>query len=294
MIRLHPFTMIFFLMALFLMVLIYNHPLYIILILGFCTVLFVASQKGEHLKNVYKYSLFNVLLIMIINALVNSSGKNILVQSPRIPVVGKIKITSEALAYGMNMGLKLVCILLIFLIYDIMTDRDDTFSFFSKFAHKLTLTFSMANNIIHRLTIETMRVKEVMEMRGINFKEKKIKNRIKSYYPLLKVVFISALEGSIDRAEALHSRCYGKGKRTSYVDLKMTTIDYIFGTIALLLWLFFLVGLYYEVGAFQFYPRLQAVCLEDFIGVGILTSILTCVLIIVWGCQHWKFLRLKI
>ncbi|MCG8483975.1 MAG: energy-coupling factor transporter transmembrane protein EcfT [Clostridia bacterium] len=276
------------------MILIYNHPLYIFLILSFLMVLSRIISEGKRLKSIIKFSLYNVLLIIIINPLVNHSGRTVLIQSPSMPVIGKIKITGEALAYGANMGLKLICILLIFLIYDIMTDRDDTFSFFSKFAHKLTLTFSMASNIIHRLTIESMRVKDVMEMRGVNFKEKKIINRIKSYYPLLKVIFISSLEGSIDRAEALHSRSYGKCKRTSYVDLKMIFMDYLFVFIALILLTIFLWGLFYDVGAYQFYPRLQAFIFKDFIWLGILACVLICTLFIVWGCKHWKFLKLKI
>lgn len=285
--------MILFLAMIFFMTLMYNHPLYIMLILTFLVVLIIMIKKEHYLKNTIKYSVYNMLLIMIINALINTSGKTVLIQSPRIPVIGKIKITTEALAYGANMGLKLICILLIFMIYEMMTDRDDTFSFFSKFAHKLTLTLSMSNNIIHRLTLEVKRVKEAMAMRGVNFKEKKIINRIKAYYPLLKVIFISALEGSIDRAEALHSRNYGKNKRSSYMNLKMIFIDYVFIFFALLLGVFLICGRLYEIGVYQFYPRLQLVNSKDFLGLGMLAGILIFNLLLVWGCQQWKFSRSK-
>ncbi len=226
MMRLHPMTMISFLTILFFMILLYNNPIYILSILVFLAVLTSIVKDNKKLNSMMRYCFYNVLIIMIINPLLSREGQTILFQSHRLPIIGRIKITGEALAYGANMGLKLACIVLVFIIYGMMTHKDDTFSFFSKFAHKLTITFSMTVNIIHRLKVETTRVKEVMEMRGVNFSEKKLIKRIEAYYPLLKVIFVSALEGSIDRAEALHSRGYGKHKRTSYVYLKMSSWDY--------------------------------------------------------------------
>lgn len=292
--KVHPITAICFLAVLVFMILIFEHPIFIIEILVFLMLFIRLLSKESGMFKMIKYSLYNVALLIVINPLVSQSGRTVLFQSPRIPLIGRIKITVEAIVYGADMGLKLICIFLIFLIYGMITNSDDTFSFFSKFTHKLTLTFSMTTNIIHRLKLETQRVKEVMQMRGMNFNEKKIKKRIKAYYPLLKVVFISALEGSVDRAEALHSRNYGKYKRTSYMHLKKSHVDYVFMMISIILIIFTAGSLFFHIGAYTFYPSLQPFQTQELIGIVVLGFIFSSTLFCVREGGKWKYSNYKI
>lgn len=294
MVKTHPFTMILLSMILFFMTLVYSHPLYIASILVFVIGSILFLGEGERLKSTVKYGLYTAIMVMIINPLVSHSGSSIIYKSPKIPVLGKIKITWEAVAFGSNMALKLFCIVLIFLFYSVMTDRDETFSFLSKYAHKLTLTLSMTTNIIHRLKLEIMRVKDVMILRGVNFNEKNLRKRIKSYYPILKVIFISSLEGSLDRAESLYSRGYGKGVRTSYSQVKIKKIDYLFHGINLILLFLLGYGIFLHVGSFQFYPVLQAFEYKDLIFLIFIDVTLLIAIFLIWGCKRWKFLKYKI
>ncbi|TCO71477.1 energy-coupling factor transporter transmembrane component T [Marinisporobacter balticus] len=292
--KLHPFTMILFSMILFFMALIYNHPLYICSILIFIVVSILLLGEGKQLKTTMKYGVYTAALILIINPLANQNGRHILYKSGKIPIIGKIKITQEALAYGGNMALKLFCILLIFLFYGLMTDRDETFSFFSKYAHKLTLTLSMTINIIHRLRLEIMRVKDVMILRGVNFQEKNLRKRMKAYYPILKVIFIASLEGSLDQAESLYARGYGKGVRTSYSQVKIKNIDYLFHGINFILLCFVVYGFFLNVGFVQFYPTFHGFDLKENIFLIYIDIILVVAILLIWGCKRWKFLRYKI
>src|SRR5690554_6232797 len=145
--KIHPLTAIVFALLLFFMVLSFDHPLYILSILIFLTVCSLIFDKKALWKKIIRYSLYNALFIILINPLLSKSGKTLLYKSPYLPLLGKIKITTEALAFGINMGLKFICIVFIFFLYSMMTDRDDTFVFFSKHAHKITLMLSMTNNI---------------------------------------------------------------------------------------------------------------------------------------------------
>jgi len=294
MVKLHPLTMTFFSLSLLFMILAYSHPLYIVSILIFMVLNIVLSGHIEQLKRTIKYGLFTAVLIIIINPLVSQSGRTIVFSGPRIPVLGKIRITAEALAFGGNMALKLFCILLIFLLYDVMTDKDDTFSFLSRYIHKLTLIMSMTVNIIHRLSLEIMRVKDVMILRGVNFNEKNLFKRIKAYYPILKVILISSLEGSLDRAEALYSKGYGKHKRTFYSPVKMKTLDCIFIAINITLICLFIYGLFLDIGSYDFYPVLNGFDHKDLIYLLFINLILFVFLLIIWGCKRWKYLKYRI
>jgi len=225
-------------------------------------------------------------LILLINPLFSKSGKTVLYKGPYIPLLGKIKITTEALAFGATMGLKLICIVFIFFLYSILTDRDDTFVFFSKYAHKMTLMLSMANNIFHRLMLDIKRVKEVMILRGVRFEQKNLWKRIQAYYPILNVILISALEGSIDRAEALYSKQYGTQKRTFYESLQMKRIDHILNSIHLLLFILFVLSILKGYGDYQFYPSLQAFQKRDLFFLTAVNISLWMHLVMIWGCKY--------
>ncbi|WP_330583588.1 energy-coupling factor transporter transmembrane component T [Geosporobacter ferrireducens] len=285
--------MIIFQFVLLSMILLYMHPLYIVSILCFILAVFCSIGKFEKAKSAIILGLYNGLLILIINPLVSQSGRTILYRTPKIPVFGRVKITMEAIAYGTNMGLKLICIFLLFVLYGMMTDRDETFSFFSKHAQKLTLTLSLTVNIIHRLKIELLRVKDVMVLRGVNFQAKKLNEKIKAYYPVLKVILISSLEGSLDRAEALHSRSYGIGKRTSYARVHIKAVDYLFNGISFLMAFLLVYGLTTGRGGYVFYPELEPFYAGDIRYLLIIDFVLATSLLVIWGNKKWKFLKYR-
>ncbi|WZL72248.1 energy-coupling factor transporter transmembrane component T [Clostridiaceae bacterium 35-E11] len=291
MIRLHPLTGIMFTILLFFITLLYSHPLYIGSILIFTILGIGIAGEKKKIKDTIKYSLYMVILIILINPLMAQSGRSILYKSPRIPMVGRIKITWEAVAFGSNMALKMICILLIFLLYSVITNRDDIFSFFSKYAHKLTLTMSMTINLIHRLRLEMARVRDVMILRGVNFQEKNLRKKMKAYYPLLKVVFVSSLEGSLERAEALYARKYGNEKRTTYISLRMKKIDYIFHGINLLLLFLVIYGMTRQRGVYAFYPVLEKFHFEDIRFLLLIDLIFAAYGLLLWRCKKWKFVK---
>ncbi|WP_432663277.1 energy-coupling factor transporter transmembrane component T [Wukongibacter baidiensis] len=294
MLKLHPFSVIILTGIIFFAVIFYNHPIYIAFMLMFLISSFILLGENKKLKNALKYSLFMILLIIIINPIVSNNGMTVIYKGLRLPIIGRFKITLEAIVFGVFMGLKLMSMTLVFLLYSILIDVDDSFGFFSKYAHKLTLTLSMTTNIIHRLRLEITRVRDVMVLRGANLNEKNILKRIKAYYPILKVVLISSLEGSINRAEALHSRGYGKGKRTLYSKLEFKPVDYILTGLSFIFLGLLIYGWATNKGSYSYYPRLEGYEYKDIIFLVIMSIPMLINLVLIWGCKRWKFLKYKI
>jgi len=294
MIKIHPFPSFLFLLVIFLMTLIFSNPLYIASIFIFTIINIIILKELKVLRKTFKYSLFTVILIVIVNPLVSNSGSNVIYKSGRLPIIGKINITLEAIAFGGNMALKLLCIFLLFSLYSILSDKDESFSFLSKYVHKLTLILSMTTNIIHKLRFEVDRVKEVMVLRGVKLNDKNFTKRIIAYYPIIKVILISSLEGSIDRAEALHSRSYGAGIRTSYTNLKMNSIDYFVFSISIILAGLTMYCIINGIGVFNFYPRFDEFKSKDLIYLSFIDFILSIYLLIIWRLRKWKFSKLKV
>ncbi|WFD10712.1 energy-coupling factor transporter transmembrane component T [Tepidibacter hydrothermalis] len=294
MLNMHPFTVVLYTLSLFILTLVYSNPIYILSILIILIINILLMDGKERLKKTLKYSLYTTIWIMIINPLVSQSGNTIIYKSPRIPVIGKIRISLESIVFGANMGGKLICIVLIFLLYSLMIDRDESFGFFSKFAHKITLTLSMTTNIIHRLKIEITRVRDVMILRGVDFDQKNIFKKVKMYYPFLKIILISTLEGSLDRAEALYSKGYGISKRTSYSQVEIKRVDYIFNFITLILLSIFTYGLFSHMGFYNPYNELKFLNYKDMLFVIYIDLVLLIHILLIWGCKKWKFLKYMI
>ncbi|WP_432408111.1 energy-coupling factor transporter transmembrane component T [Wukongibacter sp. M2B1] len=294
MLKLHPFSVIIFTGIIFFAVIFYNHPIYIASILLFLIGNFIILGENEKLKKALKYSIFTVLLIIIINPIVSNNGITVIYKGLRLPIIGRFKITLEAVVFGVFMGLKLVSMTLVFLLYSALIDVDDSFGFFSKYAHKFTLILSMTTNIIHRLRLEIMRVRDVMVLRGAKLDEKNILKRVRAYYPILKVVLISSLEGSLNRAEALHSRSYGLGRRTAYSKLEFKTADYVLTGLSFVFLGLLIYGWITNKGSYSYYPALEGCDYKDMVFLIIMSIPMLINLILIWGCKRWKFLKYKI
>ncbi|MFA5527206.1 MAG: energy-coupling factor transporter transmembrane component T [Peptostreptococcales bacterium] len=290
----HPLAVILFFLGFMCIVLINDNPLLSILYLVYIS-LFLSGEIGykKMLKNM-KAAFWTILSIIIINPLVSRGGSHVLYRGIRLPLVGRLIITLEGICFGMHMSIKLMAIYLLFFLTYELSDQDDMFSFFSRYAYKLTLLLSFSLNMAHRLVGEVQRVKEVMMMRGLQFHNKSILKRIKAYYPLLKVILISSLEGSIERAESLYSKGYGKQQPTRYKGKKLSLLDGIVMTYMLLLVGMTLWARHKGLQYFRFYPHMTGISLESLKYIGLLGLLLLTNLIIIWRRQRWKLLQYKI
>jgi len=282
---LHPLVAIIYAILLMIMVLSYNNPVILLVLFLILCVNIILNQGVIGLKQGLSYTLYAAIMIILINPLIVRQGDTVLFHV-RLPVVGMINMTMEAAIFGFTMAIKLITISLIFIFYLSLQDSDDVFSFFSSYAHKLTLTFSMTLNIMHRLKLDVVRVKDTMILRGADFKSKGLIKRVKAFYPLLKVVMISSLEGSIDRAEALYARGYGRQKRTCYFPVYMKIIDCGILTLCLFFTVIFYSGLVSKVAQYSFYPRLDPIKYRDLKFCGILSLWGMLGGIVLWGGKN--------
>ena len=287
-IKLHPVTVILYILILFFIVLAFNNPAAVVMLTVLSALNLAASRNNPGGKKVLAGSFCTGLFIFLINPLVSRSGLTVLL-SFTLPVVGKMDLTLESVLFGFVMGCKVIAVTLLFFLYSSLTDTDDTFSFFSRYAHKLTLTFSMTLNILHRLSLDIVRIKDVMVMRGADFNQRNLFKKARAYSPLLKVLLISALEGSLDRAEALYSKGYGRCKRTSYSRLYFSRMDYAFIFICVIQTVIFAAGILGKHGSYSFYPLLDGLTYGDAVFCGLLGIPAAAGAFIIWRCRRWKY-----
>lgn len=212
----HPAAIILYFFVLGLAAMTLTNPLYLgllFLIVGLGLISNGAQQRWRH----YLYfGLMTAITVVIVNLFIAQHGQTVLFKSSSLPLIGRFMITKESLYYAFAMSLKLLLILSIFCFYETMMNPDRAFSFFSRLAPKSALLVMLTSLMFPQMKRNLENVRTVMASRGAFFDNKNLAAKIISYYPLLKILLLSSLEGSWETAEALEARAFGATRRTNY------------------------------------------------------------------------------
>ena len=166
---------------------------------------------------------------------------------------GIFKITYEGLSMAVQLGIRLVALILGASIMTLTTTpnklTDGMESLFRPLkvvhvpVHEIAMMMSIALRFIPILMEETDKIKKAQMARGADFETGNIIRRSKAMVPILVPLFISAFRRANDLAMAMEARCYhGSEGRTKMKPLKYTKRDAC-GYISLLLYLAVMIGL---------------------------------------------------
>lgn len=256
---LHPLASVLLLLLYLIVFVVIKNPIY--LFLSMISVLFLAYSNGV-LKELYKYIKIIIpfaVLIIILNSLLVKNGDTVIYEGKiNYPLFGVIRITLEAILFGVLNGIRITCITLIFGLANLNIHPDRAFAFFSKYIKNSALLMSMTIRLFPNMIRSFESIKEVEKLRGNKLFHKKMKNTIISHGNIVNILFLSSIEDASDTAEAMYSRGYGAhGKRSSYFKENLKSIDIV-------LIIFTLIGIILSFiltikGIFnlEFYPKLE-------------------------------------
>ncbi|MDD4802132.1 MAG: energy-coupling factor transporter transmembrane component T [Syntrophomonas sp.] len=213
---LHPAASLTYIAVLLVLVLAFSHPLYLI---GLMLSVVLAIWAAEGLKaweGYMKLALGMAVLIMIINPLASSTGNTVLWLTPDLPGLGVLAITVESIFYGALMGLRLLIIVSIFCLYNQIIHPDRLLNLWPRFFRKSALVVSLATRLFPVMTASLHRIKEVQQLRGVDFQAGTLRQRWGKYLYMFNILLISSLEDSLEMAEAMQARAFGSGPRLRY------------------------------------------------------------------------------
>ncbi len=217
-----------------------------------------------------------------------------LYNGPRIPVIGKLRITLEAIAYGGGMGIRLLVIISVFCLFTYTVQPDKFMKLFSRFGNKTVFVVILSIRLFPLMISDYQRIMEVQRCRGVRFSQGKWTKRLRNMLPITSVLLLSSLERSFLQAESMYARGYGCGKRTVYNKDLWRTRDTI---IAVMTSFGLAVGIYAYIagyGSYVYYPELAAMKWTDLIALLVIAAGLTGPVLLNWGWKKWPKLRLKI
>jgi energy-coupling factor transport system permease protein len=152
-------------------------------------------------------TLMSSLAVFVVSPFVSQQGSHVLWEGPRVPVLGLLDVTSEELANGGIQALRLAAVGLAFAAYVLLLDLDRLLHA-AGFARRSVLAVGLATRLVPTLERDAAGFVEALRGRGVEV------NGIRGRARLLSPLVAGSLERSLNLAEAMEARGFGRPGRT--------------------------------------------------------------------------------
>lgn len=211
---LHPLAALVLYASLVAVVLLLQNPLY----LGACGVgvlsLIYLAEAGQECRPFLALGLFMALLVALFNPLVNRQGGHVLVYGPRLPALGRLDITLEAVAYGAVSGFRIFLVIIIFGLASVTMNPDDLLDMLSRISLRSSLSAALAVRLYPSLVVEAREIMDVQLARGERLRGGGRWERLRAHFPFWLALFRGSLDRAANIAEAMSARGFGSGRVT--------------------------------------------------------------------------------
>ncbi|WP_032121408.1 energy-coupling factor transporter transmembrane component T [Clostridium amazonitimonense] len=193
-------------------------------------------------KKIMPYFLSLSLMTLIINSLFVEAGTVEIFK-----IFGKV-VTLEVMVYGIIMSYKILIVIVLFISLELMMDSDKAVSYFSQKMPKTSLMMLIGIKLIPNMENRLNNLKDIYTIRGLNYEEKGMKNRINNAVPILSILLEDSLEGSFDIAEASYVKRALRKNRGVYKKEKYYPRDILICTLAIISFIGYLIfSKYYKI-----------------------------------------------
>ena len=112
---------------------------------------------------------------------------------------------------------------------ELLLNNDGAVSYFSSIIPKSTLLLTISFKLFPSLKRKITSLREVYSLRGVDFDGKSVKERVKSYTPILANLLGTSMEEAFDIGEAAYVRGFLSGERSVYQRQKIGRKDISLG-----------------------------------------------------------------
>ncbi|MEW5953213.1 MAG: energy-coupling factor transporter transmembrane component T [Bacillota bacterium] len=287
-------TLLVYVAGVVLLSLVFSHPFYLLGLLLAVVGIIIASGNFNGLKLYLLLGAGMVGVIVLVNALFVQAGTTVLFYGAPLPFPGKIRITLEALCFGLGMGARLLVILGAFCFYTTTVHPDKVLMMCSRFGNKSVLAATLSTRLFPLMIRDAQRITGVMRCRGVKMDTGGLTQRVKNRLPVINVMLLSSLERSLQFAESMQARGYGSGERTFFSREMLRPRDYIILSTTVLV---LAAGLYAALqgwASYQYYPRLGSIAPDDAKVALLLTLGLLTPAVLNWGWLKYPKFKSKI
>lgn len=293
--RSHPATQIILVAALVALALLNDNPFYQLSIITATALLALAAGVFTEWLSWWKLCLFIGLAALIINPLVSRAGTTVLWRGPKIPVLGRLDITIEAIAFGAGMALRLAAVIWAFALISLIMDPDRALGLLKGRGSRSALLSALSLRMVPTAMRDASDILDAHRARGIARDSGGRWEILKSRLPLLKRLVTASLDRAISLAEAMEARAYGTGRRSRFNTYRFSPGDLILDSLIIVILGLSVSGLALGLSSFSYYPTLSWKASPG--GFVLMCLPVSCALFILLMSElsvRWNWLRLRI
>ncbi|OPL08192.1 MAG: hypothetical protein AVO33_01415 [delta proteobacterium ML8_F1] len=292
--RLNPLTQALWFASVFFLALVFRHPVYTLSLLLVVAVMIVDSGNSREWRGYLRLSMLLLFMILVVNGLFVKAGRTVLYAGPTMPLVGGIRITLEALAYGLAMGIKLMLIMSLFCLFTYSVQPDRFMKLLRPFGRRTVLIMVFSLRLFPLLMQDFERIMEVQKCRGVQVETGTLRQRIAGVYPMVGVLLLSSLERSFKQAESMVARGFGSGRATAYRRDVWHLRDTLVASAAVLGLVSGLSALISGSAFFEYYPQMTPVHLAQVWPAATMALGLVLPALMEKGLRIWPILKSRI
>jgi energy-coupling factor transport system permease protein len=170
----------------------------------------VLSRPGQRLRPLLVAICAAIATAVAVDILLGHSGEHVLARVPSsVPVIGG-PITVEAILYGLVVGLGVAACVLGVAPLSRALDPHELVDALPRVLHRTATAMAAALNLVPGMVRSARAVRDAQRMRGWR------PGGARSWSELLVPVAVTAMEDSLQLAEAMEARGYGSGQRTRF------------------------------------------------------------------------------
>lgn len=210
---LHPVSWVVWTLSVAAVATLTHNPLYLSILLGVVALQYVVAARqrpdAQGWRQLVRFALGLALLVIPFNALNAHAGKHVIVQLPhQWPLIGG-NITWEAVLWGASTALGLLVLILLFAAFSLQVDRGQLLRLTPPFLFEAGLIASIALAFVPQMMAALREIREAQLIRGHRIKG------LRDMLPLVMALLTNGLERSLQLAESMESRGFGRARTLS-------------------------------------------------------------------------------
>jgi energy-coupling factor transport system permease protein len=237
-------------LALMLVALSFEHPVPLAVLIAVALAAGAAAHVGRHVLRAALWAVPFAVVIAVVNAVVTRDGVTVVFRGGSVPVIGRLDVTAEALAYGGVLGLRAVAIIACAALLAAAVDPDELLRAVRRRSLRAGVTAALATHLVPVLARDGRRLAEAQ--RALTGGPPTAAARL----GVVRAVAAGALDRATDVAATLEVRGFGSGRRLSRRPRPVSRHDIAFGVSALALGLLAIAAWIGGLDGFDAYPRI--------------------------------------
>ncbi|MFE6170497.1 energy-coupling factor transporter transmembrane component T [Viridibacillus arvi] len=242
----------------------YMHPVYLLITcIGAITLSLLLNKKS--FIGGLKFFVPMFFIAAIINPLISHDGEIILFY------IDYNAVTLEAIVYGFAMSIMICSVIFWFGCYNVVMTSDKFLYLFGKISPALALVISLTLRLVPRFKHQITVISHAQKTIGMDISAGNPWQRVKSGIRIISILITWALENAIETADSMKARGYGLKNRSTFSLFVFEKRDgFLLGIILTLLFINIL-GSYFGVTTYYFYPTFTELALTP-ISIGLYIS----------------------